>query len=265
MVGVFSLFVLGSMLLLCLPFLLAGREVPTALLLVGRWLPALSTLAALAICRPGGRVVEWWGLRQPGGWRRLLVGFVTAVAVSVAVAFVTLGVGVLLGLVRAQLPALPLLVVTVLVGALVFTLSTLGEEVAWRSFLPRALSGWGFWGSALAIGVLWAVWHLPLHLSYVAAGVMSLPVAVTSTVALVAVAPLWQALAVRFGSVWPAAFAHAVPLTAMTLVANSMTLPVGSLVAFQGVGMVLSLVAAAVVLRVPSKVLNRLDPPARHG
>ncbi|MDO5683978.1 MAG: CPBP family glutamic-type intramembrane protease [Propionibacteriaceae bacterium] len=246
----FTLLVLGSMLALCLPFLLAQREVPTALLLAGRWLPALATIAALAICRPGGRIVDWWGLRQPGGWRRLVLGFVTAVAVAVTVAFATLGVGVLLGLVRAQLPALPVLVVTVLVSALVFTLSTLGEEVAWRSFLPRALAGWGFWGSALAIGGLWAVWHLPLHLSYVAAGVMSLPVAVTSTVALVAVAPLWQALAVRFGSVWPAAFAHAVPLTAMTLVADSMALPTGSLVAFQGVGMVLSLVAAVAVLRV---------------
>lgn len=204
--------------LLCLPFLLTRSEVPAWLLLIGRWLPALISLPVLRLVVRRGRLADWWRLR-PCGWRKLLLGFGSAVVVSVGIAAVVFGLGRLLGLVDPA-PALPGLLVTagtVLVTTALFSISTLGEEVAWRAFLPQLLPGWGFWGRSLSIGVLWTLWHVPLHASYVLAGVMPLSVAVISTVTLLGVAPLWQALADRYGSVWPAVFAHAVPLTPLVL------------------------------------------------
>ena len=39
-----------------------------------------------------------------------------------------------------------------------------GEEIAWRGFLPRVMSDWGFWKKSLIIGIIWGFWHAPLVL-----------------------------------------------------------------------------------------------------
>jgi len=39
-----------------------------------------------------------------------------------------------------------------------------GEEIAWRGFLPRVMSDWGFWKKSLIIGIVWGFWHAPLIL-----------------------------------------------------------------------------------------------------
>ncbi len=39
-----------------------------------------------------------------------------------------------------------------------------GEEIAWRGFLPRVMSDWGFWKKSLIIGIIWGFWHMPLIL-----------------------------------------------------------------------------------------------------
>ncbi len=47
-------------------------------------------------------------------------------------------------------------------GLTVFVLVA-GEEVGWRGFaLPRLLSDLGPWTASAIVGVLWALWHLPL-------------------------------------------------------------------------------------------------------
>ncbi|WP_141211008.1 CPBP family glutamic-type intramembrane protease [Enemella dayhoffiae] len=217
-VALFVILVLTSMVALCLPFLLTRTEVPAWLLLIGRWMPALVSLLVLKLAVRRGTLVAWWRLR-PGGWRRLLIGYAAAVAVTSAVAVIVFGIGRLLGLIATapELPGLLVTAATVLVTAALLSLSTLGEEVAWRAFLPQLLPGLGFWAKASSIGLFWMLWHVPLHASYVLAGVMPLSIAIVSTLTLLAVAPLWQALADRFGSVWPAVFAHAVPLTPLVL------------------------------------------------
>jgi membrane protease YdiL (CAAX protease family) len=47
-------------------------------------------------------------------------------------------------------------------GAIVFVM-VLGEEIGWRGFaLPMLLRRFGPLASSVAVGVIWAVWHLPL-------------------------------------------------------------------------------------------------------
>lgn len=42
-------------------------------------------------------------------------------------------------------------------------LGPLGEELGWRGYLlPRLLPAWGTLGAALIVGIVWALWHLPL-------------------------------------------------------------------------------------------------------
>ena len=54
--------------------------------------------------------------------------------------------------------------VIVMLGAiLVSTWTQAGEELGWRAYaLPRLARSLGLGGASVAIGVIWAVWHLPL-------------------------------------------------------------------------------------------------------
>lgn len=202
---------------LCLPFALDGTDVPGWLLLVGRWLPALASLVALLLLGQRGALVSLWRLR-PGGWRRLALSYAVAVG-TMAAALAVPAVVVSLVVDGASLAgdvwfaALPLLAF----GALVLVASTLGEEVFWRGHLQSALAGLGFWRSSLVVGGLWVLWHLPLHGLYWAQGTLPTGVLLASTMGLLAWAPLLAALVRRFGSVWPAAFAHAVPVSSYQL------------------------------------------------
>lgn len=77
---------------------------------------------------------------------------------------------VLTGLVFSggQIQALPLMVVPMLAIGLVAQMVTTGlaEEPGWRDFaLPRMQKLVGAPAAALVIGVLWALWHMPLFLT----------------------------------------------------------------------------------------------------
>lgn len=207
-----------GVLLLCLPFFLADVDVPVWVLLVGRWIPALASLGGLALVGAGRAWPQVWAL-APGGWRGWLRAYGVAVAVM---ALVTCLPALVVGLASPQaalsgetwLFAAPLLAL----GGLVLAASTLGEEVFWRAHLPAAMERLGFWRSTAVVGVLWALWHVPLHALYLLQGTLPTTVVVASTLSLVAWAPLLAALVHRLRSVWPAVFAHAVPVSATQLV-----------------------------------------------
>lgn len=232
---------------LTVPFLLSGSDVPGALVVIGRWVPALASLAAYRAVRHEGSLVDWWGLR-PGGPRALLAGVGTALGVSATVAAAGFGILRLAGLAQgAVLPDAGQLLVVALVTTLVASVSTLGEEVAWRSHLRLLTRRHGFWVSALGVGAFWALWHVPLHAAYVVGGVVPWQPMAAGTVVLVAVAPLWAALVERFGSVWPAVVAHAFPVTVPVLVGTAGAPDPATTWAAAGVWGALSLGAAALL------------------
>lgn len=54
------------------------------------------------------------------------------------------------------------LVYGMVIGATVNALFALGEEVAWRSFLPKKLAGWNFVIVSLFVGLVCGLWNIPL-------------------------------------------------------------------------------------------------------
>src|SRR3989344_2479732 len=51
-----------------------------------------------------------------------------------------------------------------LIGIIINTIPTLGEELGWRGFLFNETKQMGFWKSNLFIGIIWGIWHAPVIL-----------------------------------------------------------------------------------------------------
>ena len=86
------------------------------------------------------------------------------------------------------------------------------EEFGWRGYLEPRLAALGVPALRrhLAVGVLWAVWHVPYIVAFGDA-YTTLPLAVQIpmfSVAVLAMAVLWGVARDRTGSVWPAVLGH---------------------------------------------------------
>jgi uncharacterized protein len=129
------------------------------------WVPAIAALLAAALTggrgalrELGSRLVRW-----RVGWQWYLVVILGPAVFSVAVA----GIYTLFGgsWSDAAPPAIlqgPLLFLPLFLLILTFT-DGLGEELAWRGFaLPRLLTRYNALVASVVLGVIWALWHLPL-------------------------------------------------------------------------------------------------------
>ena len=129
------------------------------------WIPAIAALLAAALTggrgalrELGSRLVRW-----RVGWQWYVVVILGPAVFSLAVA----GIYALFGgsWAEAAPPAIlagPLLLLPLFLVILTLT-DGLGEELAWRGFaLPRLLTRYNALVASVVLGVIWALWHLPL-------------------------------------------------------------------------------------------------------
>lgn len=235
-------------LLLCLPFLFTGTDVPSAVVVLGRVLPGVASLVAIRTVLGRGHLAGLWRL-QPWSLREVGVSYLFGIALMLPVLVGPALVGQLFGAALQPASALLAAVPVILVGTAVFALSTFGEEVLWRGHLQSASGRLGFWPASVLIGVLWMLWHLPLHGVYLVQGTLSTAEVVAATVGIAFWAPLLAALVERRGVIWPAVFAHAVPLSSLQLLEPG-SLDAGAFWALTAIGWAAMLAATMLVRRV---------------
>lgn len=235
---------------LCVPFLATDQDVPNVVVLAGRYLPALASLVAVLVVLGRGHLAHQWRLR-PTSARELFASYGLALAVMVPALVAPALAGLLLGAelkpAGVLLAALPMIVL----GTALFALSTFGEEVLWRGQLQLALRRLGFWRSSALVGGIWMLWHLPLHLTYLSVGALTGAEVAAATIGIAAWAPLLAALVERRGSIWPAVFAHAVPLSSLQLLSEASVQGAAVFWTVTALGWVALLAAAVVVRRLP--------------
>jgi membrane protease YdiL (CAAX protease family) len=149
---------------------LASRDVPpgtplgaglNALILLGTFAPAMVALAltARAQGRAGvrallGRLFRW---QVPARWYVFALGYMAAIKLTAALVH---------RLVVGEWPRFGELPFYLMIAAAVVSTAIggqTGEEIGWRGYaLPRLASRLGLGGASVVLGVIWAVWHLPL-------------------------------------------------------------------------------------------------------
>lgn len=104
--------------------------------------------------------------------------------------------------------SLALVLQTTVLGAAFNTPFMLSEELGWRGVLWARWQDLGFWPQSLATGVVWGVWHAPLILmGYNFPDAPVLGVALM-TLFCVLLAPLFQLVRLRGGTIWHACLCH---------------------------------------------------------
>ena len=138
----------------------SGPSLPgIGLLLVGTFAPALVALAMTArtdgvqgVRAITGRVLRW---RVRARWYVFAVGYMVAIKLAVALVY------------RVASGTWPRFGNTswyVIIVAIVFSTPVqAGEEIGWRGYaLPRLGARFGLARGSVLLGIMWAVWHLPL-------------------------------------------------------------------------------------------------------
>ena len=151
----------------------------SVLVLLPRWSPDISARAAalLAVLAVPPAALVWLSMGDDAGWRALLGGltrprsawwtFVVAVLAFPALSAAGTGLVAVLG---GDVGAAPEIVrqgaggvVVVFVATLLYG-GPLGEEVGWRGWaVPALQTRFSPLLTSLFVGLLWGLWHLPLH------------------------------------------------------------------------------------------------------
>jgi membrane protease YdiL (CAAX protease family) len=127
--------------------------------LIGVFAPGLVAVALTAWTEGSAAVVELLGrvVRWRVGWRFYAFALFLMPLTKLTVAVVHRAI---VGRWPAFGETRPLLLV---VATILSTVGQAGEEVGWRGYLlPRLTERTGLVAASLVVGVIWAVWHLPL-------------------------------------------------------------------------------------------------------
>lgn len=158
-IAVYAVLAIGATWAVWIPALTLLGEQAVPFVLLGGFGPAVA--AAVMVRAEGGRVRTWlrdiFRFRLPARWYAVALALPLLEPVTVTIVAAAHGMPVSVGELPGRLPA-------VLVGFVVVLLIGGGqEEAGWRGYLlPRLQARIGALGASLAIGLLWAVWHLPL-------------------------------------------------------------------------------------------------------
>jgi membrane protease YdiL (CAAX protease family) len=231
----------------------------TTLALAGGFGPSLAAVAMVAYSSGTAGLHRWLTrcLQWRVGWRWVVLAFLfPAVFMGLAAA-----AHVALGGSLPPSPAAGHVGLAALNFLLIFLVGgPLGEEFGWRGYaLPALQARWGWRLASLLLGVVWAVWHLPLF--YSAGTVQShLPMGLYALSA-VASSVLFAWLFNRSrGSMVPVLVLHTA-VNAWSLIIPVMVLPDGSnLRPFQIVVGLLVLTAVALLLRGEKTPNKAVDP-----
>ena len=130
-----------------------------AIFLLGVFAPGLVALGLTAmhegragVARLFGRIGRW---EVSARWYLFAVGYMAVTKLLAALIH---------RLVMGTWPAFGDTPVILMVGAiLISTWAQAGEELGWRGYaLPRLAQSLGLGGASVVVGVVWAVWHLPV-------------------------------------------------------------------------------------------------------
>ena len=103
------------------------------------------------------------------------------------------------------------LVLYTIVSVIIGLLTATGEELGWRGFmLPALLERFGLKKALLLSGLIWCLWHFPLLIwgGYMDDSVLWYRL-IAFVLCIFPVGVIAGLLAIKSGSVWPAAFLHA--------------------------------------------------------
>lgn len=134
----------------------------TLLMFAGSFGPSLAAIVVVASTRPAGGLRAW--LSRCLQWRIGWGWCAFALLLPLAVMLLAAGLHIALGGTIGTSPASGHLLMTVVNLPLVLLLGgPLGEEFGWRGFaLPFLQDRLGWRTASLVLGLVWAVWHLPL-------------------------------------------------------------------------------------------------------
>jgi membrane protease YdiL (CAAX protease family) len=133
-------------------------------------------------------------------------------------------------MVMALLPVVVILALTV--NVLVDCIATTGEELGWRGHLLIRLSPLGAATSAVAVGVVWGLWHAPLiALDGYEYGIRSWLLAPYFCLFTIPLALVVAWLRFSSGSVWPCVLAHAAINAPAGLIVIALSRPGNTLIA----------------------------------
>lgn len=138
--------------------------------LPGAWAPTISALILIGLSERWGGIRRF--LKKVLHWR-VGLGWYLVVLFGVAmIAFLAIGIGILFGIPAPELtlpagvPRDALLGVLPIVFLLnIFVGGPLAEDIGWRGYiLPLMREQMSALKASLVIGVIWAIWHLPIFI-----------------------------------------------------------------------------------------------------